>query len=53
MISLSVGAKNFVPEPKVDGSVVYVEPLVTPVAEVDLEVLEEFCRLVFGTKRKV
>lgn len=36
-----------------DASVVYVEPLITPVAQVDLAAMEEFCRLVFGTKRKV
>jgi 16S rRNA A1518/A1519 N6-dimethyltransferase RsmA/KsgA/DIM1 with predicted DNA glycosylase/AP lyase activity len=51
--SLMSGAKNFVPEPKVDGSVVYVEPMITPVASVDLQALEEFCRFGFSAKRKV
>jgi hypothetical protein len=37
----------------VDASVVYIRPLVQPVADVDLEALERVCRLVFGHKRKV
>eukprot|EP01126_Amoeba_proteus_P026748 TRINITY_DN2648_c0_g1_i8.p1 TRINITY_DN2648_c0_g1~~TRINITY_DN2648_c0_g1_i8.p1 ORF type:complete len:320 (-),score=41.42 TRINITY_DN2648_c0_g1_i8:23-982(-) len=48
-----IGPKNFVPQPKVSASVVYVEPLLKPVGEVDIKALEQLCRLVFGTKRKV
>eukprot|EP01124_Arcella_intermedia_P029338 TRINITY_DN6176_c0_g1_i1.p1 TRINITY_DN6176_c0_g1~~TRINITY_DN6176_c0_g1_i1.p1 ORF type:complete len:310 (-),score=77.39 TRINITY_DN6176_c0_g1_i1:145-1074(-) len=48
-----IGAKNFVPQPKVDAGVVYMEPKIKPDIEVDIDVLEQFCRIVFSQKRKV
>jgi len=49
----NIGSKNFVPQPKVDASMVYIRPLVTPIDVVDIDALELICRLVFTQKRKI
>jgi len=47
------GSKNFVPAPDVDAAMVYLEPRVEPVMDVDIRALEQLCRLAFNMKRKV
>eukprot|EP01128_Nolandella_sp_AFSM9_P010925 TRINITY_DN7642_c0_g1_i1.p1 TRINITY_DN7642_c0_g1~~TRINITY_DN7642_c0_g1_i1.p1 ORF type:complete len:351 (-),score=52.70 TRINITY_DN7642_c0_g1_i1:166-1083(-) len=48
-----IGRRNFVPAPDVDASMVYFEPRLKPVGEVDLQALDELTRLAFNQKRKV
>eukprot|EP01125_Pyxidicula_operculata_P022137 TRINITY_DN8908_c0_g1_i1.p1 TRINITY_DN8908_c0_g1~~TRINITY_DN8908_c0_g1_i1.p1 ORF type:complete len:315 (+),score=53.03 TRINITY_DN8908_c0_g1_i1:95-946(+) len=48
-----IGRKNFVPQPEVDAGVVYIEPLVKHVRDVDIVALEKLCSQVFTQKRKI
>jgi len=48
-----IGSKNFVPQPKVDAGVVYIEPKIKPEIDVDVYALEQMCRLIFSGKRKI
>lgn len=52
LTDVSSGSKNFVPAPQVDAAMVYIEPRVNPILDVDLKALEQLCRLAFQQKRK-
>jgi dimethyladenosine transferase 1 len=47
-----VKGKTFVPPPKVDGIMVHVIPRVKPLVDVDIDVVESFCKIIFGKRRK-
>lgn len=47
-----VKGKTFVPPPKVDGMMVRIVPRKIPLINVSMELLEEFCKVVFGKRRK-
>lgn len=49
----NVPASVFVPPPKVTGTMVRIEPRVTPLAPAPVKELEVVCRQVFGQRRKM
>lgn len=48
----TVRGKQFVPPPKVDAGVLHMVPRIEPDTQLDMLELEQFCRIVFNTRRK-